>query len=162
MMYQATKQLTKFVLAGITAVICDLLVYYLFSAFIPTDIAKAIGFLSGTVVTYNLNKYWTWRQNNKNNRRLVNFMLLYGFSLIVNVAINGYLLHQLPDFEFLLQIRKTDAQINPLLAFKGDKITAFFVATACSTVVNFLGQKYWVFKEAEESSDVQTPQDTSL
>lgn len=150
MVYHATKQLTKFVLAGITAVFCDLLVYYILSSFLPTDLSKALGFVSGTFVTYNLNKYWTWRQSDKNTKRLLNFLLLYGISLVVNVSINSYALQLIPDYEIVLNLRFANDSLRHLFSVKADKITAFVIATVFSSVVNFLGQKYWVFKDREE------------
>jgi putative flippase GtrA len=152
-LYLATKQLTKFAIAGFTAVFCDLLVYYILSSFLPTDLSKALGFISGTFVTYNINKFWTWRQNDRNTRRLMNFLLLYAVSMVVNVAINSYALGLIPDYEILLQLRFTMDDITPLATFKADKFTAFVIATVFSSIVNFLGQKYWVFKEVNEDNE---------
>ena len=144
--YQTGKQLTKFALVGISAVCVDFMFYYLLSQFLPVDISKGLSFASGTYVTYNLNKYWTWRQNDKNNKRLGIFIILYIFSMLINVGINSLALKYLPNTEILIFRRNLSQEMIELFAMKTDKFVAFFIATAVSSVFNFLGQKYWVFK----------------
>lgn len=154
--YQTSKQVTKFILAGISAVCVDLVVYYLLSQFLDVNLSKALGFASGTVVTYNLNKYWTWRQTEKNNMRLFWFLLLYAFSLLINVGVNSLALTYLPNTEILISIKGLSNTVKPLFAMKTDKFVAFFIATAVSSVFNFLGQKYWVFKD-QGSPEIDDP-----
>jgi putative flippase GtrA len=84
--YQASKQLTKFIISGILAVGVDFVVYFILSQYMGANESKALSFCSGMLVTYNLNKYWTWRQTDKNNKRLSLFALLYFIALIINVS----------------------------------------------------------------------------
>jgi putative flippase GtrA len=39
-----------------------------------------------------------------------------------------------------------------LFAFKSDKFLAFFCATLVGMVINFIGQKLWVFVKSEEGA----------
>lgn len=135
------KQLIKFSLIGGLAVLADLSVYYLLLNLIPDGVngiitvevmAKTASFLTGTLVTYNLNKFWTWKQRNRSSSRLLKFFLLYGFSMLLNVGTNSLLLmllHKMAAFE--------------AIPFK--YAVAFGGATAASAVFNFTGQKFWVF-----------------
>ncbi|MBR9861434.1 GtrA family protein [bacterium] len=151
--YQTSKELTKFGLVGISAVCVDLFVYYLLSQFISVDISKALSFLSGTFVTYNLNKYWTWRQTDKNTTRLIWFVVLYAGSMLINVGVNSLALDYLPNTEMFISTKTDAGELVSRLAMKMDKFIAFFIATAVSSVFNFIGQKYWVFRgkvEVEE------------
>ncbi|MFY0644047.1 MAG: GtrA family protein [Bacteroidia bacterium] len=148
--YETSKQLTKFGLAGISAVCVDLFAYYLLSQFLDVNISKALGFATGTLVTYNLNKYWTWRQTDKNNLRLAWFLVLYAISMIINVAVNSLALTYLPNSEILIQIKGLSSEAKQLFAMKTDKFVAFFIATAVSSIFNFIGQKYWIFKDRSE------------
>ena len=148
--YQTSKQLTKFALVGISAVCVDLVVYYLLSQFVDVNISKALSFASGTFVTYNLNKYWTWRQTDKNNKRLLIFIILYALSLLINVGVNSLGLKYLPYSELVISSRDLYETMNQLFVMKTDKFIAFFIATAVSSIFNFLGQKYWVFKDQDE------------
>ena len=142
------KQITKFFIIGITAVLVDLVVYYFLSNFfvLNTDISKAFGFLTGSIYTYNLNKRWTWYNNEKSDKGMLSkFIAVYGFSFFMNILINKMGLTYIPDFVFSTQISSEKGVIN-LLAIKGNKFLAFVLATGSSAMFNFVGQKYFVFK----------------
>lgn len=162
MLYQATKEVTKFAISGVIAVMADFSVYYglgviftgmendIFGPIHGNDIFKACGFLAGTVVTYNMNKYWTWRQNDKNNRRLRNFILLYTVAFVINISVNRGSIHYLPDNEMALITAKASGDIVQWMAFKTDKLFAFLIATMASASASFTGQKLWVFRKNGE------------
>lgn len=142
------KQLTKFVLIGVLAVLTDLVCYYLLLNLIPADAAwlpldneavcKTLSFLCGLSVTYWFNKRWTWRRKDRNNRRLVKFLLTYGVSLVLNVGINSALLH-------LLHTQSS------LAGVPNKYFVAFVGATGFCSVMNFLGQKFWIFRAPTEA-----------
>ena len=119
------KQIGRFSVAGLSAVAVDLLSYYLLINYLSYDISKTLSFVIGAVVAYVINKFWTFEQNNLSLKELAKFALLYTFSLIVNVYMNKLFL---------------DITNNTI-------IIAFFVATGSSALVNFIGQKWWVFKK---------------
>ena len=175
MVYQTSKQLAKFFLSGIVAVCSDLIVYYGLSAipklytitiygnisFNETDIYKGIGFIVGTFVTYNLNKYWTWRQNDRRKGRVKKFIILYAITFFFNVAVNKQFLHMLPDNEFAITVKHHSGLIEQLFAMKIDKILAFGIATFLSSLLSFSGQKFWVFRTEpaiEEEGDDEVPE----
>lgn len=135
------KQLIKFTMIGVLAVLVDLVCYYLLLHAIPEkllgfisneSIAKTISFLCGMSVTYTLNKIWTWKKRDSSKIRMVKFVSLYGFSLVMNVAVNAALLYLLHSFAYIL-----DVPFKYFIAFIG--------ATGFSAIMNFVGQKYWVF-----------------
>ncbi|PCJ65223.1 MAG: hypothetical protein COA58_10200 [Bacteroidetes bacterium] len=149
--YQASKQLTKFVISGVIAVAVDFVVYYALSQFVGlhVDISKGLSFCSGMFVTYNLNKYWTWRQTDKNNTRLALFAALYLVAMVINIATNHYAIDVIPDSEFLSSIKDSSGSIQELFAIKIDKVMAFIIATGLSATFTFLGQKFWLFKDRD-------------
>ena len=114
----------RFVLSGCAAVATDLGLYHLFLITIPYAPAKCASFLSGTVVAYLLNKFWTFQRKPHSWREVSAFAILYTITLGLNVGVNQWALHYLSWFE------------------------AFLIATGASTIANFLGQKYWVFRPA--------------
>lgn len=135
------KQLIKFTLIGILAVIVDLIFYYillnalpekLFSTLSNEAFSKGLSFICGMTVTYVLNKFWTWKKNNRSRKRIAKFSFLYGLSLLINVGVNTVLLFTLYEFKLLI-----DLPNKYLIAFIG--------ATGVSACVNFIGQKFWVF-----------------
>ena len=77
-------------------------------------------------VTYNLNKYWTWKQPEKNNKRLVLFTILYAFALLINVGTNNIMLDYLPNYTFNFSLNtEMNEVLNSLVQSKvpKDKVT---------------------------------------
>lgn len=119
------KEIGRFLIAGFTAVGTDASVYYLLINFLSYSPAKATSFISGTIVAFIINKYWTFKIPKKSYTEMVKFGLLYLFSLTVNVSLNKLSLIIMPEFIAL----------------------AFLIATGASTIINFIGQKFWIFKK---------------
>jgi len=139
------KQLIKFTLIGVLAVLVDLVCYYLLLNLLPEElfdrvpnesVAKFFSFLCGMSVTYTFNKLWTWKKRDSSNLRMAKFTSLYGFSLGMNVASNSFFLFVLHEYSNVV-----DLPYKYFIAFVG--------ATGLSACINFLGQKFWVFKEVE-------------
>lgn len=144
--YQASKQLTKFVISGILAVAVDFTAYFALSQFLDPSFSKAISFCSGMVVTYNMNKFWTWKQPEKNNKRLLLFSLLYAVALLVNVGTNNLMLSTLPNYTFSFLLNSDTNEIVQSIVIGVDKLIAFLIATVASVAITYVGQKYWLFK----------------
>ena len=122
-MNRIKKEIRRFLIAGCSAVGTDLLSYYIMLNFLSHDIAKTISFVLGTIVAYIINKYWTFEKYEKSYKEILKFGFLYTSTLGANVITNKIIL-QITDMVFL----------------------AFLMATGVSTVQNFIGQKWWVFK----------------
>ncbi|TRX13402.1 GtrA family protein [Flavobacterium gawalongense] len=122
-MSKTQKELKRFLVAGLSAVSTDFGIYYILLNFFSTGVSKAISFLLGTIVAYVINKYWTFEKHEKSYKEIIRFGILYSLTLGVNVITNKIVLENV-NIIFL----------------------AFFVATGVSTVLNFIGQKFWVFK----------------
>ena len=119
------KQLLRFVCVGVLAVLVDFMVYFLLVELTDLNyaIAKFISFFAGTLVSYVINKLWTFEQNKKSSKQFWMFIGLYMVTLGFNVGVNSMVL---------------DVFKNTLFAF--------LCATGTSTILNFIGQKFWVFK----------------
>ena len=117
------KELIRFLIAGFSAVGVDLISYNVLLNFIDYNIAKGFSFFLGTAIAFFINKYWTFEKDEKSYREILKFALLYSATLTINIITNHYVLIA-SDFVFL----------------------AFLIATGISAVINFLGQKFWVFK----------------
>ncbi len=129
------KQLIRFIISGCLAVFVDCMFYYILSYFLDISIAKAISFLIGTIAAFLMNKYYTFEQKKKSFLEAIKFLSLYLFSLGANVVVNKLSFIILPYVFDNFEIRK---------------LFAFLFATATSTIINFLGQKFWVFRLKEE------------
>lgn len=122
-MSKIKKELKRFLVAGLSAVGTDLVTYYILLNFLSHDLSKAISFLLGTIVAFIINKYWTFEKHERSYSEILKFALLYSATLGANVMTNSLVL-EYTSLVFL----------------------AFLVATGVSTVLNFTGQKWWVFR----------------
>ena len=110
-------------IVGVCAVAVDLMVYQSLLTLLSLSVSKLFGFLSGTCVSFIFNKYWTFKVVRRSQKELGRFAVLYCVSMSINVGLNQL-----------------------MFTFSGGSIFgAFLAATAVSTIINFVGQRYWVF-----------------
>ena len=123
------REFAIFVIVGACTVLVDLMAYYSLIQFqlMEIDIAKAVGFLVGTLFAYFANRIWTFGHTSHAQGSLWRFFVLYSSTLITNVLVNSLVLHLF---------------INTMAAFQ----LAFLLATLTSACLNFLGMKFFVFK----------------
>lgn len=119
------RELLWFLIAGFSAVGTDMSTYYALKLVFPVSIAKAISFILGSIVAYVINKYKTFQKQEANLMEVFKFATLYVSTLGANVLVNKIVLIVFPMWFFF----------------------AFLCATATSTILNYLGQKFWVFKK---------------
>lgn len=117
-------EMTRFIVSGSSAVATDCGVYYLLLNWLPHGAAKASSFVAGSVVAYLLNKFWTFGRRSRSAREAGRFAALYLGTLGANTGVNALALRALPGYTF----------------------PAFLCATGTSTVLNYLGMKFWVFR----------------
>ena len=118
------RQLSRFIIVGCAAVATDFIFYFFLISSITHTPAKTISFIAGTIVAYIFNKYWTFKRPKRSHAEIFQFFILYTITLGVNVGVNTAILYLFPKYTLI----------------------AFFFATGTSTVLNFIGQKWWVFK----------------
>lgn len=123
------RQLAIFLAVGSLTVVADFLTYRgLLAAGIGNiGMAKAAGFMAGTLFAYFANRAWTFGRARPAPGSALRFALVYGATLLANVAVNAAVLAMLP---------------LPLPTI------AFLAATAVSATLNFAGMKLFVFRSA--------------
>ena len=117
------KQIFKFCVGGGSAVLTDFVVYILLKQYIALSVAKMISFV-GAAIGFLINKLWTFESRNFRLREIFRYALLYAVSATANTMVN-----------------------KGVLSLSNITIIAFLCATAVSTIINFLGQKFFVFKK---------------
>lgn len=143
-------ELTKFAIVGGICFGLDLAIYYGLTELLstPTFVAKSIGVISATFLNYYLNKTWTWGQSNRDLKRFSKYMFLYAISGLLNVISNELFLKVLPNYFLELRITNNQHQyLANFLTLKIDKFLAVIFATLIGMMVNFFGQKVWIFNE---------------
>ena len=123
------KQVTRFLLIGIFVTTIDYAVYqFLLLYFDNFFVPKGIGFIIGTLLAYLLNRRYTFSSRRDINSSINSFFSLYLISLVVNTNLNSLVIS----------------------LFGNDTVTlnlAFVLATIASATINFVGMKFYVFKE---------------
>jgi putative flippase GtrA len=117
------KEIMRFVIVGCGAVLTDFVTYNFSLKLFPMSYSKIISFVCGSLVAFIANKLWTFEQKDNKSVEIVKFSLLYSISLLLNTSTNKI-----------------------IFDYSGDKAVSFIFATSLSTLINFVGQKYWVFK----------------
>ena len=120
-----TLEIIRFLIVGGIAVIIDACFYFCFVNWeiVEASWAKRLSFLFGSIWAFFMNKYFTFRQNQISFSQPILFALVY---------FTGFLLNSLFH--------------DITLGFTKIELLAFIIATGISTVSNFLGQKWIVFK----------------
>jgi putative flippase GtrA len=107
--------------------------YWLLLGPIGPSPAKAVSFLAATCVAYLLNKFWTFKAAKHSWTEMSKFFSLYAGTLLANVAVNKLVILALPELSPVL---------NPYTFQLG-----WLMATGVSTIINYFGQKFWVFRK---------------
>jgi putative flippase GtrA len=128
------RELGIFLIVGTLTVLIDFGAYLslLWLGVTGVDIAKAIGFLVGTLFAYFANRFWTFGQKSPAPGSLWRFVALYGATLGANVLVNSLALKFFAGTIAIVHL-------------------AFFLATGVSAILNFLGMKLFVFKSRSTS-----------
>lgn len=120
------KEMLKFFVGGVSAVFTDAIVYAVLKQYIDLSMAKAVSYIFGATVGFIINKKWTFESKYFKMSEVFKYIVLYAFSALVNTVVNRIVLFVIPSVAF-----------------------AFLCATGVSTVINFLGQKFFVFSKKE-------------
>ena len=131
------RELTIFLIVGLSTVVIDFLIYCALMHFKPLgfnsiNIAKGIGFIGGTIFAYFANRFWTFQQQTTSPGNVTRFILVYILGLSANIAINYLSISWL-----------SDAIIIPEYIL----LIAFVLATGVSATLNFIGMKFFVFTD---------------
>ena len=123
------RELAIFLIVGVSTVLVDFISYGGLIGFqvMEVDLAKAAGFLVGTLFAFFANRFWTFGHNPHVPGSVWRFSALYASTLGANVLTNALVLKLLADMAIAIQL-------------------AFLLATGVSACLNFLGMKLFVFK----------------
>ena len=118
------RQFVSYSMIGIISLLIDIIVYVLLSDFflISKSLSKIISFILASINSFLGNKIFTFKLKSYNFREPMKFIILYSISLIANSSTHDFFLNIFDGF------------------------LPFIIASIVSIIINFGGQKLWVFK----------------
>ena len=118
------RQFLSYSMIGIISLLIDVIVYILLSDvfLISKSLSKIISFILASINSFLGNKMFTFKLKSYNFREPMKFIILYSVSLIANSSTHDFFLNVFDGF------------------------LPFIIATIVSVIINFSGQKLWVFK----------------
>ena len=116
------REFLKFLAGGGSAVVIDFMAYTALKLIMDVSAAKAISYIMGAAVGFIINIYWTFEHKGFCFGEVFKYIILYSCSALINTLVNKLALYL---FERVL--------------------FGFLCATGTSTIINFLGQKFFVF-----------------
>lgn len=123
------KEVLRFLVGGGSAVLTDYFFYHLLIiASLTLSLSKGISYILGAIVGFIINKLWTFESKQFQAKEIGKYTILYICSAIANMIINSIVLWIFSSFLF-----------------------AFLCATGVSTIINFLGQKFFVFSKEDKT-----------
>jgi len=126
------NQLARFLVVGLSAVGTDFLTYMAMVNIggLPTTPSKIVSFVAGAVISFILNRSFVFRADaSPASRQAAEFAFLYATTLGLNAGVNAF-----------------------SLDLGCAKSFAWLIATGASTVANFAGMKWIVFRSRNVDS----------
>ena len=120
------KQFLKFVSVGLTSTVINYLVFYTLYSFFNSNylFSSGTGYIVGVYAGFALNKGWTFEVEDNSIYFLVKYFITYTISLIISLILLRF-------FVITLGIMVEWANV---------------IVIGFTTLANFIGTKYWVFK----------------
>ena len=81
----------KWLATGFFSFIADYSFYTFLLSYVQMDFAKASGVLLGIIISFSINRNWTFKSKSKISGEAKKFILLYFINLVLNVFINKYI-----------------------------------------------------------------------
>jgi putative flippase GtrA len=123
------EQVYKFALVGGISTLINYGTFYFFFKILGWNylLSSSLGYLLGVVLGFIFNKRWTFRSKSKLKREMVSYFILYTCTLFLSMLV--------------LKLQVEILKVQPLLA------NLFTIIL--TTIINFIGTKFFVFKGKE-------------
>lgn len=112
------------IVGGCTAVLVDYILYTLLAESIGLMASKIVSYIIGASIGFVINKFLAFNSKGFHISEILKYAVLYEASALVNSLIN-----------------------RGLITLDCDALIAFLGATGVTTIINFLGQKFIVFRK---------------
>jgi hypothetical protein len=128
---QSTRgQVARYLVAGGSAVVVDFILYRgIMWMFDLKLLAKAVGYVGGTIYSFYVNRSFTFMRDSSNREQVLSYLFIYVVSMFLNTGVNQTGLFLLGTGELGINF-------------------SFMTAAVTSAAFNFVCMKRFVFKRA--------------
>lgn len=149
-------QVIKFGCVGAFNTVVDYSVFYLFLSLfsVHKSVAQVIASGVAMVGSYVLNRYWTFEKHGAGTaKELAKFITVNILSMLTLILVT-HLTYDILHIEHLANLALSKMHIHFVLS--GNKAIMFckLCSSICSVIVNFLGNKFWVFRTKSKETEV--------
>ena len=125
--YEASQQFKRFIVVGFFSTIFNYIVFLtFFSTIFNYLLSSSIGYIAGLISGFIFNKKWTFQfRDQTNSTEVIKYIIVYFLSLVLSL--------------YVLNILVDNMEIDA-------RIANIFVIIL-TTVTNFLGLKFYVFRK---------------
>lgn len=124
-----SHELLRFLLIGGTATLIDLILYLLLGLWMPASFSKFLSMSCSCMFSFFMNRRWTFKSQEKITvLQVTKYVMAQFINIGVNVGVNALALYSLG----------------------APKLMAFMLATGTAMALNFLLQKFLVFRTKPE------------
>lgn len=121
-------QIARYLVAGGSAVVVDFILYRLIIWLFDVKLlAKAVGYVGGTVYSFFVNRSFTFKRDSSNRQQVIAYLAIYVLSMFLNTGLNQLGLKTLGTGEIGINV-------------------SFAIAAVASAAFNFVCMKRFVFK----------------
>lgn len=125
-------QIIFYFVCGAISTSCDFIMYYtMYHYGVQIDVAKGLSFVVASIISYFLNKHITFKTERRSFMEFTSFLIVHIGAMAIDVSANRF-------FVFLFGL---------FIVGQQKIILSFILATGCSVIANFAGQKFWVFRK---------------
>ncbi|PFG27536.1 GtrA family protein [Corynebacterium renale] len=126
-------QAFRFLISGGVSAVVDLGLTWIFNVLlsVTVPVSRTIGWVFGTLTAYVINSRWTFSSGHS-NKRFAQVMGLYGITYVINIG-----------GQWALQRLAEGWGWNQTVAL----VVAFVISQGTATVINFLVQRAFIFKD---------------
>lgn len=127
-LFRIPDDFKKFLITGAAATFLDYILYSILGVFISPSLSKLASMLVACIFSFAVNRKWTFAdEKSLTVHKICRYLLTQALNIFVNVAVHS------------LVLRMTDR-----------KFFSFAAATASAMMINFLGQKFFVFSRGKQ------------
>ena len=130
------REIVKFIIVGvINTVVGTSVMFLLYWAGAGYWMSSAISYVVGSIVSYFLNKYYTFKQSKRSPWQVLWFAIHIGACYYVSHAV----------------AKPIGVAVLPEASVEAQETAAMFIAMGLYVILNYLGQKFIIFPKRKEA-----------